>query len=107
MSLTFRASLDIVGYVLSHIWPPVSSIRQLIRFVDSRMAVSWRVVMCLYEKSLMLHFSGDHASSVFIPCPFYFLQSMCVYPWFEHFFFLLIYGVRGFHFFVRNDSPHW
>src|SRR6266702_5467411 len=27
ISLTFRASLDIVGYVLSHIWPPVSSAR--------------------------------------------------------------------------------
>src|SRR6266702_6231571 len=107
VSLTFCASLDVVRYILSHVRPPVSSAYQLVRFVDSRMAVNWRVMMCLYEKSFVFHFSGDHASSVLVPCPFYFLQPMCVNPWFEHFFILLVYRVCGFHFFLRNDSSHW
>ena len=107
VSLAFCASLDIVRYVLSHIWPPVSPACQLVRLVNSRVAVSWCIMVCLYEKSSMFHFSGDHASSVLVPCPFYLLQSMCVNPWFEHFFILLIYGVRGFHFFLGNDSSHW
>src|SRR6266702_1531799 len=107
VSLTFCASLDVVRYVLSHIWPPVSLACQLVRFIDSQMTVNWCVVMCLYEKSLVLHSPGDHASSVLVPCPFYFLQPMCVNPWFEHLFILLVYGVRGFHFFLGNDSSHW
>src|SRR6266702_861296 len=105
--LTFCASLDVVRYVLSHIWPPVSSACQLIRFIDSRVTISWRVVVCLYEESLVLHFPGDHALSVLVPRPFYLLQPMCVNPWFEHLFVLLVYGVCGFHFFLGNDSSHW
>ncbi len=39
--------------------------------------------------------SGDHSSSLFIPGPFYLLESVCIYPGFENIFVLLVDGVFG------------
>ena len=93
MSLTFRASSDILYDILSESRPPVGPLYQVCGATDSWMTVGWRIMAVMNELSKVKGLSGDHQSPVLPPFSINELQLVRIDPLLDGLFILPVFFV--------------